>query len=171
MEDKNHIKFRLIPLVEKLEDVGYHSGFQNGSVNNFPSVIKPLSGVSAQTLHRIIFLDPLKCGRPHEFSFVSELKQPTPAAGGNILLNKLLDGIVQRHERAVQTQRLQRIVDVSGADVATFDEGMKISSRWLTGHTAPISDGTQIIPHDQMTAEMKKFTGFRDGVLKRRKGK
>ncbi len=84
---------------------------------------------------------------------------------------ELLDGIVQRHERAVQTQRLKRIVDVSDADVAAVEEGMKISSRWLTGHTAPVSDGTQIIPPEQMTAEMKKFTDFRDGVLKRRKSK
>ena len=84
---------------------------------------------------------------------------------------ELLDDIVQRHECAFQTQRLQRIVDVSDADVVAVDEGTKISSRWLTGHTALVSDGTQIIPTDQMTAEMKKFTDFRDGVLKRRKGK
>lgn len=84
---------------------------------------------------------------------------------------ELLDGIVQRHERAVQTQRLKHIVDISEADIALVDEGMKISSRWLTGHTAPVSDATQVITPDQLKAEMKKFEDFRNEVLKRRKGK
>ena len=84
---------------------------------------------------------------------------------------ELLDGIVQRHERAIQTQRLKYIVDVSDADVAVVDEGMKISSRWLTGHAAPVSDGTQIISPEQLGAEMKKFEDFRSKVLSRRKRK
>lgn len=78
---------------------------------------------------------------------------------------------MQRHERAVQTQRLKRIVDINDADIAAVDEGMKISSRWLTGHDAPVSDGTQIISPDQLVAEMKKLMDFRSNVINRRKGK
>lgn len=84
---------------------------------------------------------------------------------------ELLDGIVQRHERAVQTQRLKRIVDINDADITVVDEAMKTSSRWLTGHAAPISDGTKIISPDQLKAEMKKFGEFRAEVIKRRKGR
>lgn len=84
---------------------------------------------------------------------------------------ELLDGIVQRHERAIQTQRLKRLVDISDADVLAVEGGMKISSRWLTGHAAPANDATQIITPDQLKAELQKLVGFRAGVLERRKGK
>lgn len=84
---------------------------------------------------------------------------------------ELLDGIVRRHERRVQTQRLKRITDIDEADVKTVEDGMAISSRWLTGHAAPINDGTQLISPDEIAVELKKLTEFRDGVLERRKGK
>jgi len=84
---------------------------------------------------------------------------------------ELLDGVVQRHERTVQTQRLRHIVDISEADIAVVDEGMKISSRWLTGHAAPINDGTKVISPDQLKGEMKKLEDFRSEVNARRKRK
>lgn len=83
---------------------------------------------------------------------------------------ELLDGIVQRHERAIQTKRLKRIVDISDTDVAAVYEGMDISSRWLTGHAAPTSDATQIASPDQLQTEIKKLKDFREKVVARRKG-
>ena len=82
---------------------------------------------------------------------------------------ELLDKIVQRHERAIHTQRLKNIVDINDADCTKVEEGMEICSRWLTGHTAPVSDGTQIIMPDRLAVEMKKFVDFRNVVLQRRK--
>ena len=84
---------------------------------------------------------------------------------------ELLNSVVQRHERAVQTQRLKHLVDINDADIAAVDKGMKISSRWLTGHDAPVSDGTQIIPPDQLREEMDQFIDFRSSVINRRKRK
>jgi len=44
-----------------------------------------------------------------------------------------------------------------------------ITSRWR--HDAPISDGTQVINPDGMSAELKKLKDFRASVIERRKGK
>lgn len=84
---------------------------------------------------------------------------------------ELLDGIVQRHERTIQTQRLKHIVDINEGDIAAVNEGMSITSRWLTGHDAPVSDGTQVISPDQLTAVIKKLVDFRGSVINRRNGK
>lgn len=81
----------------------------------------------------------------------------------------LLDGIVKRYERAVQTQRLKRITDVTDTDVSAVEDGMAITSRWR--HDAPISDGTHVINPDGMAAELKKLKDFRASVIERRKGK
>lgn len=83
----------------------------------------------------------------------------------------LLCGVVKRYDRTVQTQLLKRIVDICDTDIGRVDEGMKFTSRWLTGHDAPVSDGTKTISPDQLKAEMRKLSEFRIEVINRREGR
>jgi energy-coupling factor transporter ATP-binding protein EcfA2 len=81
---------------------------------------------------------------------------------------ELLYGVVTRHERSVQTQRLGKLVDLTVQDVATVELGMTIESRYMTGHAAPISDGSA--PQDPMwvLAEIDALDTFRKVVIDRR---
>lgn len=51
---------------------------------------------------------------------------------------ELLNGVVRRHERGVHTQRLDKLVDLTVADIAAVDLGMTVESRYMTGHAAPV---------------------------------
>lgn len=83
----------------------------------------------------------------------------------------LFNNVLNRHERAIQTQRLKKIVDICDTDVSAIDDGMTVTSRWLTGHTAPVDDGTQIISPDQLKDEIKKLDNLRKCIIERREKK
>jgi energy-coupling factor transporter ATP-binding protein EcfA2 len=84
---------------------------------------------------------------------------------------ELLDGIVMRHERAIQTRRLKRIIDLSDTDVASVTLGMSIESTYLTGHASPVSAGTTIGDPDWLLEQITRLADFRGVVLDRRKRK
>lgn len=81
---------------------------------------------------------------------------------------ELLDGIVMRHERAVHTQRLKRILDLNESDIATVTLGMSIESRYMTGHASPVSGGTTIGNPDWLVVQITRLSEFRAVVLRRR---
>jgi hypothetical protein len=81
---------------------------------------------------------------------------------------ELLNGVVTRHDRRVQTQRLAKLTDLTNADIATVDLGMTIESRFMTGHASPVSDGSASMSPDDLTAEVKRLEDFRNAVLNRR---
>lgn len=80
----------------------------------------------------------------------------------------LLNGVVRRHERSVQTQRLAKLTDLSDTDIAVVDLGMAIESRYMTGHAMPISDGSPPQEPDWVIEEIRQLEDFRKLVLKRR---
>lgn len=83
---------------------------------------------------------------------------------------ELLNGIVMRHERAVQTQRLKRIVDLTESDVATVTLGMSIESTYMTGHASPLSSGTVIGDPEWLMGQIARLVDFRRLVEHRRNG-
>lgn len=81
---------------------------------------------------------------------------------------ELLNNVVTRHERGVQTQRLAKVVDLSDTDVAKVDLGMSVGSRYMTGHAAPGTDGSAAESPDWLKAEIDSLVSFRKEVLDRR---
>ena len=84
---------------------------------------------------------------------------------------ELLNMVVTRHDRKVQTQRLSRLTDLTTADVASVELGMSIDSRFMTGHARPISDGSAPMSPDDLGAEVKRLVDLRKAVEERRKKK
>lgn len=81
----------------------------------------------------------------------------------------LLNGVVTRHDRRVQTQKLLKLVDLTDADIATVDLGMSIESRFMTGHAAPISDGSAAMAPDDLSLEIKRLEDLRSAINIRRR--
>ena len=82
---------------------------------------------------------------------------------------ELLNKVVTRHQRVVQTQRLAKLTDLTKQDIASVDLGMTVTSRYMTGHAAPGTDGSAPQGPDWLIAEVNTFTTFRDAVLARRR--
>lgn len=82
---------------------------------------------------------------------------------------ELLNNVVTRHQRGVQTQRLSKLTDLAKQDIASVDLGMTVTSRYMTGHAAPGTDGSAPQGPDWLIGEVNTFTMFRDTVLARRR--
>ena len=82
---------------------------------------------------------------------------------------ELLNNVVTRHERAVQTQRLTKLIDLTVTDIAKVDLGMTVGSRYMTGHAAPSTDGSAAETPDWLLAEIESLSTCRKTVLDRRR--
>ena len=82
---------------------------------------------------------------------------------------ELLNNVVTRHQRGVQTQRLSKLTDLTDQDIASVDLGMTVTSRHMTGHASPGTDGSAPQGPDWLIGEVNAFTTFRDAVLARRR--
>lgn len=80
---------------------------------------------------------------------------------------ELLNNVVTRHERSVQTQRLNKILELQTSDVAAVEYGMTIESRYMTGHAAPASDASAPVDPRWLLGEIDSFATFRKEFLKR----
>lgn len=80
----------------------------------------------------------------------------------------LLNGVVRRHERSVQTQRLSKLIDLKNTDVATVELGMSVESRYMTGHAAPTTDGSGPQDPDWVLSEIQWLENYRKEVIARR---
>ncbi|MCU1412984.1 MAG: hypothetical protein JWN80_324 [Microbacteriaceae bacterium] len=81
----------------------------------------------------------------------------------------LLNGVITRHERGVQTQRLAKLSDLSDQDYARVDLGMTVGSRYMTGHAAPANDGSPAQDPAWLLAEITALETFRGEVVARRR--
>jgi len=81
---------------------------------------------------------------------------------------ELLNQVVTRHDRRVQTTRLSKLTDLTDADIATVELGMSIDSRFMTGHASPVSDGSAPMSPDELSAEVRRLEDCRKAVLGRR---
>lgn len=84
---------------------------------------------------------------------------------------EFLNNVVTRHERGIQTKRLSKLSDISDQDIALIDLGMTVESRFMTGHSAPVSDGSAPLDPDELLGEVKRLEEFRAKVEERRKKK
>jgi len=80
----------------------------------------------------------------------------------------LLNRVVSRHERGVHTQRLAAVVDLDAQDIARVDLGMRLESRFMTGHAAPTTDSSAPQGPDWLAAELDAIDTFRGEVHRRR---
>jgi len=80
----------------------------------------------------------------------------------------LINRAVVRFERAIQTQRLHPLTDISDADIAAIDEGMSKCSRFLEGHDEP---GAVMDPVPEPAELLTDITALEDWVtqMKRRR--
>jgi energy-coupling factor transporter ATP-binding protein EcfA2 len=81
----------------------------------------------------------------------------------------LLNGVVTRHERSVQTNRLSPLADLQESDIQCVKLGMSIESRFMTGHAAPINDGSDPLDPDELLEEENRLEKLREQIIKRRK--
>lgn len=81
----------------------------------------------------------------------------------------LLAGVVKRHERAIQTRLLSYLTDLTDKDIATVDLGMTVESRYMTGHAAPVTDGSTPNNPDWLLAEIESLAIFQKTVKDRRR--
>jgi energy-coupling factor transporter ATP-binding protein EcfA2 len=82
---------------------------------------------------------------------------------------ELLNAVVTRHDRRVQTQRLEELLDLNDTDIATVDLGMSIHSRFMTGHASPVSDSSAPMSPEDLEAEVKRLEELKKTVHDRRK--
>ncbi|WFP15563.1 AAA family ATPase [Citricoccus muralis] len=73
----------------------------------------------------------------------------------------LLHGVVTRHERAVKTQQLHRVLALEERDVMAVNLGMTIESRFMNGHRAPTGDGTRPLNPGELEVEIDNLEEVR----------
>lgn len=80
----------------------------------------------------------------------------------------LLNRVVTRHERQIQTKRLRDLTDLTDTDIAAVELGMSVESRYMTGHASPLSDGSLPISPEELSDEVKSLEELRLNVIHRR---
>lgn len=81
---------------------------------------------------------------------------------------ELLNNVVTRHERSVQTQRLNKILKIKSADISAVEYGMSVFSRYMNGHAAPTSDASSPVEPGWILEEIEFFENFRREFLNRK---
>lgn len=80
----------------------------------------------------------------------------------------LLDGIIERAKRPVQTQKLKKLVDISDEDVRIVDENMGKCSRLTEAHDDPLSTPDSPPTIDEFEADIKVLADWAKSIHKRR---
>ncbi|MEN6372902.1 MAG: AAA family ATPase [Armatimonadota bacterium] len=84
----------------------------------------------------------------------------------------VLNGVVMRFSRQIQTQRLKIVArDLTEDDYKTIENGMAKSSRWLKGHDQPGVDNANLPTPDEMKQDLKDLTDYIDQLKKRKRSK
>ncbi|HHR6028509.1 TPA: AAA family ATPase [Providencia alcalifaciens] len=82
---------------------------------------------------------------------------------------KLLNKVVSRFERGVYTQRLSRLVDISGEDTAKVDNAMGKCSTYFTGHDSAPAVGDPYPTIEEIEDDLKNIKDFLDELQGSRK--
>lgn len=81
----------------------------------------------------------------------------------------LLNGVVTRMNRAVQTKRLKKVLDITEADIDTVDRAMTIESRLMQGHSDPGELAEETFPSSsEVKKEVDRLVDFHKQIRKRR---
>ena len=73
---------------------------------------------------------------------------------------KLLNKVVNRFERSIQTQRLKRLTDITDADVSKIDEAMHKCSTYFTGHDSAPSIGDPYPTMQELEDDLSQLNEF-----------
>lgn len=80
----------------------------------------------------------------------------------------LLNGVVKRFDRAVHTQQLDKLVDITDEDINVIEQGMTKSSRFLEGHDEAEAIGDPVPEPDEVRQDIQTLEGWIKEVRKRR---
>lgn len=85
-----------------------------------------------------------------------------------VVEEKLLNAVVTRMGRGVQTQRLRLLTDISESDIEKVDRGMTIESRLMIGHSAPMELAPDEYPNaDEICLEIEYLYDYSKELSKR----
>lgn len=82
---------------------------------------------------------------------------------------KLLNKVVTRFGRGIQTQRLRRLTDLSQGDFDRIDQAMDKCSTYFRGHDSAPAAGDPYPTIDEIDADLKSIEDFNDELHKTRK--
>lgn len=77
-----------------------------------------------------------------------------------LIEEKLLNKVVNRFERGIQTQRLRRLTDITDADISKIDIAMTKCSTYFTGHDSAPSVGDPYPTIEEMESDLKQLDDY-----------
>lgn len=80
----------------------------------------------------------------------------------------LLNGVITRFERGVQTMRLRHVKDINEEDIKAVDEGMSKCSRFLAGHDEPAAVMDPVPIADELQRDISELKEWVKTVRTRR---
>lgn len=72
-----------------------------------------------------------------------------------LIEEKLLNKVVNRFERSIQTQRLRRLTDITDKDIGTINSAMTKCSTYFTGHDSAPAVGDPFPTIDEMETDLQ----------------
>jgi hypothetical protein len=80
-----------------------------------------------------------------------------------------LNGAIQRFGRAIQTQRLSKIIDLTDTDYKIVEDNMSKCSTYFTGHDTAGTLIEEKPDSDEFLADLKILEEYNKEIVKRRK--
>jgi len=77
-----------------------------------------------------------------------------------LIEEKLLNKVVNRFERGIQTQRLRRLTDITDNDISIVDSAMGKCSTYFTGHDSAAAVGDPYPTIEEIEVDLKKLGGY-----------
>jgi pantothenate kinase-related protein Tda10 len=82
----------------------------------------------------------------------------------------LLNGVVERFQVGVQTQRLKAVTDITDEDYAVLEAAMTKCSKWLPGHDKAAADRTPVPGSAELKADIAALESWVNAIRARRRG-
>lgn len=79
----------------------------------------------------------------------------------------ILNSVVLRFSREVQTNRLERVIDLTEDDWDTLENGMGRCSRWMRGHDQPTYEGSPFPAFTELEKDMDLLSAYVKDLKKR----
>lgn len=81
----------------------------------------------------------------------------------------LLGGAVMRFQRGIQTQKLRKLDDITGADLDAVQAGMTKASRFILGHDAAVAVNEPLPAPAELEQDVRDLESLVDAIRKRRR--
>jgi hypothetical protein len=81
----------------------------------------------------------------------------------------LLNGVVERFRPGVQTQRVEKIADITEADCKALEVAMTKCSKWLTGHDQAAAARAEVPDPAALKADIEELEKWVADIRKRRR--